>query len=196
MPPASKKDIVLLIFDLTSSNKQQLLESLLKITIYKSLKTKDNCKLLLVNSVNTNNTRNVCNVTIADIGDSWIDPIQLFKCVSEEEVSKEPTVNLLDVILLAISYLEPADQIQGVVNKQIIYFTSLEHPLHPDPDENIINKIIKELCDKKIWLNFLGVDVALPFILTKPEDVPKSMKKVFVVGKNVTNSNICSVIFK
>lgn len=181
MPPAAKKDVVLILFDVKSSNKTQLVESLVKIVTHKMISTEDFCHLLLTNSSETLNAKNVSNVSQTGIDE--LNPQQIFKCINEAKSSdKEPT-NLLDVLLLAIYYMKQSSKIPGVVNQQIIYFTDLECQLAPQ-DSAIVSKVIKELNDNEIYLYIVGPDVKLPFIISKPEDVPKSMKKIMVVRNN------------
>lgn len=180
MPPA-KKDVLLLILDLKSENKDQLVEGLIKLITHRMLCTKDMCNLLLVNSSETENSKNLRNVV--KTGNAEVDPKNTFQCINAAEVSDGDLVDFLDVLMLAIQYLKPASQIPGVVDKQIIYFTDMENQQF-QKNNNKISQIISDLNGNDISLYIVGPEVSMPSTITKPDDVPGCLKGLILVSIN------------
>lgn len=189
MPPPAKKDVALVIFDLKSSNKDQLLEGLIKMVTYRMLCSKDLFNLILVNSSQTDNSKNVRNVV--KIGNAEIEPKAIFQCINDAEVSEDDPVDFLDALMLGIYYMKPASELPGVMNKQIIYFTDLENQKFEEDNKNILN-IIKDLNAIEIYLYIVGPDVQMPFTITKPDDIPECMKRIMLVSINKLIKFDCS----
>lgn len=180
MPPAVKRNVCLMLFDLKSSNRDQLLEGLIKFATYEFLTTKDQCNLILTNCLITGNSRNMKYVLRTEIDEFQVN--EIFECINKAESSDGPPVDLLDILSLAIHYVKQARGMPGVITLQIIYFTDLVtfHTLKND-DSKIAN-IIRDLNDNEIYVCIIGPDVAVPTTITNFDDIPKNMKQLMVVS--------------
>lgn len=178
MPPLSKKDVLLFIFDLKSSNKNELLEVFVKLATYKMLMSKDIACVLLANSLNTSNARKVPNVFETNI--KTFDPQQVFECVSSTQ-SSDSNVNLYDTLLLAIHYIKQATELSGVINLQIIYFTDLLCQT-VEEDDLKLSAVVKNLNENGIYLYIVGPDAQITgAVVTNPNNVPECMKNILGV---------------
>lgn len=182
MPPASKKDVLFTVFDLKSSNKNQLLEGLIKIVTHKMLVTNDRFHLFLANCAETRNNGHFEN--IFDTKVNVLDPKKIYDAINSAEVSVRNPVSLLTLLLFAIYSIKGAKKVQGCVNYQILYFTSLENS-SDEPSDEKIRKIVKELNENMIYLYIIGPEVRLPLIISNRDDVIKNMEKILVVSSNL-----------
>lgn len=179
MPPAAKKDVLFTVFDLKSSNKDHLLEGLMKIVTHKMFSTNDYFRLFLANCEETRNNRNVENVFDTEI--DVLNPKKICDIINSAEVSTRNPISLLDVLVLAIYYIKQAEKVEGAVNWQILYFTALENS-SDKPDDAKITKIINDLNENGIHLYIIGPDVKLPSIINNIYDVTKNMERIMVVS--------------
>lgn len=180
MPPAAKKDIVLIIFDIKSRKKEYLLKGLLKMATHKMISKKDLWQMLIVNTQETSNAKQIRNVAHTDINIK--NPKTIFDSITNANVTEgECFSNFLDVLLLGIYYMKQAIGMSGAVNYQIVYFTTLEEDQqqqqHNKCDNEKVTKIIRKLNEYNIHLYIFGPDITLPFPITKPEDVNECMQK-------------------
>lgn len=190
MPPAAKRNVCLTLFDLKSSNKDHLLEGLVKFAAHRFLNTKDQCCLFLTNCSETSNSKNVENVLRTHIDEFRVN--EIFGCINEAKPSTEDPVNLLDILSLAIYYVKQARGMPGVISLQIVYFTDLTSQVVKNDDREIA-KIIRDLKDNEIYLSIVGPDVAVPTPITNIDDIPKGMKGIMVVSHSYLNKFVVKV---
>ncbi|KAG5876359.1 hypothetical protein JTB14_009044 [Gonioctena quinquepunctata] len=177
MPPA-KRDCGLVIFDLKSKKKDQLLTGLIKFATFKWFSSsKDLYRLILSNSKTTKNEKNISNLYTTEIED--FNPRNVLEHIENSQAQEG---NWLDALLLAIYHLKEATSMSGLVTLQLLFFTSLD--TNEIIDENKLQSVIKEINENKIYLYIMGPTVKLPSTIKHPEDVQQCMKGLIVDESN------------
>ncbi|KAJ8969107.1 hypothetical protein NQ314_001917 [Rhamnusium bicolor] len=198
MPPASKREFGVILFDINSSNKEEALLTLIKICTYKWLSAnKDTYKLILSNTKDSRNVKGFSNLYETNINE--LDPQPILECVENAEAEEG---NWLDALQLAIHILKEAFEKPGIITLQILYITNLDR-CSQTLDEGKVGKIIRDLKEYNIYLYIIGPNVKLPYTITSEDDVRDIMKDIKVdesihslaVAKkiiiNTDNSVIC-----
>ncbi|XP_023014022.2 X-ray repair cross-complementing protein 5 [Leptinotarsa decemlineata] len=179
MPPSVKIDCGLIVFDVNSNKKEQLLSGLIKLATFKWFSvSKDVYRIILSNSKTTKNEKNFPNLHTTDIED--FSPTSVLECI-ENAQSKEG--NWLDALLLAIHHLKEANSLPGLLTPQLLFFTSLDGSSSA-VDENKVKTVIEELNENNIYLYIIGPDVEFPLTVKHPDDVSQCMKKLVVTESN------------
>lgn len=184
MPAMSKRDCGLILFDVASSKKSELLNGLLKFASFRwFMNSKSIYRLILVNSAQTQNDRKYPNIYTTDLDD--FDP----KLIVQEIENMQPgKSNWVDALRLAIYHLEEAVEMRGIVTLQLIFFTSFDSNITPAFDETAISGVINSINKyEQMYLYFIGPDVTLPFAITSQSSVPKCMKELQI---NKSNQNL------
>ncbi|XP_056633885.1 uncharacterized protein LOC130443338 [Diorhabda sublineata] len=180
MAPIFKRDCGLVLFDVGSSKKEELLDGLIQFSTFKwFMNSKNLYRLILVNSEQTCNEKNYPNIFTTEIED--FDPKAVTKIIENAKVAKS---NWLDALLLAIYHLEEAVGMNGLITLQLIFFTTLDVIYTPVLDVSNIQTIVSKLKEHNMFLYIIGPNIELPFAITSPGLVKKCMKEIQVDQKN------------
>lgn len=176
MPPPTKKDYGVILFDVNGSNKDEALAALMKICTYNWLSSsKDTYRVILTNTKVSKNYKNLSN--LCDTGFSDTDPQPILASIENVEAERG---NWLDGLLLAIDLLKEEIAMPGVITLQILYITKLDGCLQ-DVDTKDLQSIINDLKKYDIYLYIIGPEVKLPYTITSQLDVSDVMKDMVVV---------------
>lgn len=182
MPPAAKKDCGIILFDVASLKKQELLNELIKFATFKYfLNTKSLYRILLVNSDETSNPKKYPGIFLSKIED--LDPMAIVDLIENAETAEADWVN---AVSLGIHFLREVLQMPGLITLQLIYFTTLDSSNISSLNEEKVTQIISQLNENDIYFYLIGPDVQFPFIRNN-NSVSKCMKKLQI---DETNENL------
>lgn len=180
MPPVSRRDCGLVLFDVGSSKKEELLNGLIKFSTFKwFMNSRSLYRLILINTAQTSNEKNYPNIFTTEIED--FDPKAVNEVIENAKAAKS---NWLDALLLAIYHLEEAVNMHGLITLQLIFFTTLDVVNTPVLDSSKIQTIVSKLKQHSMYLYIIGPNVHLPFAITSPSVVQKCMRELQVDQKN------------
>ncbi|VEN49408.1 unnamed protein product [Callosobruchus maculatus] len=160
MPPAAKRDVGVVFFDLYS--KENLLGSLLKFVGWETVNTKDEHRLFLVNSQETSNAKNLPNVELVPQTLQQLGVKGVQNCVQQAEQTEEDmfdlyALDLHNVLSLGVYHLREFLDVPGVITKQLILFSNLAN--FSPMEEELFEKLVKKIRDYDISLYIVGPQV-------------------------------------
>ncbi|KAJ8919971.1 hypothetical protein NQ315_006501 [Exocentrus adspersus] len=197
MPPPSKKDVGVIIFDVNASNKEEALASLMQIYTHIWLSsTKDLYRVILANTKESRNNKQYKNVYDGNINDP--DPQSVLSVVEQAEAEEG---DWLEPLLLAVYHLKQASELPGVITLQVLYLTKLDGSSQK-VDMTKVEQLINDLREYNIYLYIAGPEVKLPFTITDKADVKEAMenavvdesKPALVTAKRIVDATDHSVI--
>ncbi|XP_057663923.1 uncharacterized protein LOC130898556 [Diorhabda carinulata] len=179
MPPATKKDCGIILFDVASSKKHELLSELIKFATFKYfLNTKSLYRLILVNSAETSNPKKYPGIFISKIED--LDPKAIVELIENAETAQSDWLN---AVSLGIHFLKEGLQMPGLITLQLIYFTTLDSSNGSSLNEEKIAQIISQLNEDEMYFYLIGPNVQFPFIINN-NSVSKCMKQLQIDEMN------------
>lgn len=179
MPPTPKRDCGVILFDVASSKKSELLNGLLKFASFRwFMNSKSMYRLILVNSAETRNRGNYPHIyTCNDLEE--FDP----KLIVQEIENMQPgESNWVDALRVGILALKEVVEMAGIVSLQLIFFTGFDN-ITPNFDDTSIQKVINIINKyENMYLYIIGPDVTLPFAITSQQSIANCMQELQVVS--------------
>ncbi|XP_028141142.1 uncharacterized protein LOC114335162 [Diabrotica virgifera virgifera] len=174
MPPPAKKDCGLILFDVASPKKTELLNGLMKFCCYKwYMNSRSMYRVILVNSAVTDNDFNYPHIHTLEEED--FEPNAIF---SEIEGAKPGQSNWIDALSLGVHHLDQAVSMKGLVTLQLIFFTTLDATKPLNVDAAKLSSLMERMNGHEIFLYIIGPNVKLPFVITNTQCISKCMNEL------------------
>ncbi|XP_028140717.1 uncharacterized protein LOC114334819 [Diabrotica virgifera virgifera] len=171
MAPPTKKDLGIVLFDVASPKKSELLNGLMKFCCFKKYSDcKSMYRLILVNTAETNNDFNYPHIYTSEEED--FNPNEIFDIVENAEPGQS---DWIDAVSLGVHHLEEAAEMKGLVTLQLIFFTTLDETNPLNYDRAKLNSLMVKMNELDIFFYIIGPDVQLPFVITSTQCIPRCM---------------------
>ncbi|XP_068902759.1 X-ray repair cross-complementing protein 5-like [Tenebrio molitor] len=199
MPPASKKDCSIILFDLASKSRERATQALLKICCNNFfIDSKDLTKLILLNSDVTENRLAAHHDGYDHINEIAKDVMVYNPSVILEMIENSGTgeANWLEGLQVAVKSLkEEYEDIGGIVTFQLLFITDLVSPL-AKYDKSHVDKIVNGINQLDAFFYVVGPDIDVPFPIKSPNHVNLWMKNLQVDETNQNLTIIKDIISK
>uniref|UniRef100_A0A6P7GRZ1 Uncharacterized protein LOC114345997 n=1 Tax=Diabrotica virgifera virgifera TaxID=50390 RepID=A0A6P7GRZ1_DIAVI len=180
MSPQTKKDCGLILFDVASPKKTELLNGLMKFCCFKwYINSRSIYRVILINSAVTDNDFNYPHIHTLQEED--FEPNAIFSAV---ESAKPGQSNWIDALSLGVHHLDQAVSIDGLVTLQLIFFTTLDSTKPLNVDTAKLSSLMERMNGHEMFLYIIGPNVKLPFVITNTQCIPKCMKELQLPAGN------------
>ncbi|CAG9840463.1 unnamed protein product [Diabrotica balteata] len=174
MPPPAKKDCGLILFDVASTKKNELLNGLMKFCVYKRyMSSRSIYRLILINSAETSNDFKYPHIYTSEEED--FEPNAVFSTIENAAPGES---NWLDALSLGVHHLQQAIAMKGLVTLQLILFTTFDVTIPLNYDTAKLNSLMDKINEHDIFLYIIGPNIELPYVITHTHTIPKCMNEL------------------
>ncbi|KAH1015402.1 uncharacterized protein LOC109545143 [Dendroctonus ponderosae] len=187
MPPAAARDIFIILVDLKSSPRDDVLHTLSTVILYKQLSaSKSEYNLYLVNAADSSNKLKYTGIYKWEIPDAIED---LCQEISSIETGQS---DWLEALALAVDDLSEKFEKPGVITLQVLFITDLCSFERPD-NGKLMEKLINDCKQMDIFLYVIGLPIEPPKTIFSHKDVSEWMAKL-QIDKDQSNLKIMKKI--